>query len=97
MDIFPNKSLRFKTDYIDRYIKAAVDSVLESDIFGIFRRPFYTASVFTLKADVDWIVTQHSGFCWVCQPNLRLLNLLRVRQGCPKSVLLQINTLPKSL
>ncbi len=73
MDIFPNKSLRLKTDYIDRYIKAAVDSVLESDIFDIFRRPFYTASVFILKADVGWVVTQHSGFCWVCQPNLRLL------------------------
>ena len=52
MDIFPNKSLRLKINCIDRYIKAAVDSVLESDIFGIFRRPFYTASAFTLKADV---------------------------------------------
>ena len=73
MDIFPNKSLRLKINRIDRHIKAAVDSVLESDIFGIFRRPFYTASVFILKADVGWVVTQHSGFCWVCQPNLRLL------------------------
>lgn len=61
MDIFPNKSLRLKTDYIDRYIKAAVDSVLESDIFGIFRRPFYTASVFTLKARVRAAHTLPAG------------------------------------
>ena len=70
MDIFPKKYLRLKTDYIDRYIKAAVDSVLESDIFGIFRRPFYTASVFTLKARMCACRT-HSPVCRFDAPYLK--------------------------
>lgn len=71
MDIFPNKSLRLKINRIDRHIKAAIDSVLESDILGIFRRPFYTASVFTLKARMRACRT-HSPVCRFNAPYLKI-------------------------